>query len=25
KAWSEGLLHTFQTLPTWTPAEREEE
>jgi putative proteasome-type protease len=24
KAWSEGLLHTFQTLPTWTPAEREE-
>ncbi|MDM7028381.1 hypothetical protein QUH01_29255, partial [Klebsiella michiganensis] len=24
-AWSEGLLHTFQTLPTWTPAEREEE
>ena len=25
KAWSEGLLHTFQTLPTWTPAERDEE
>ncbi len=25
KAWSEGLLHTFQTLPTWTPVEREEE
>ncbi|MFJ1387876.1 peptidase, partial [Klebsiella pneumoniae] len=25
KAWSEGLLHTFQTLPTWAPAEREEE
>ncbi|HCI8882626.1 TPA: peptidase [Klebsiella pneumoniae] len=25
KAWSEGLLHTFQTLPTRTPAEREEE
>ncbi len=25
KAWSEGLSHTFQTLPTWAPAEREEE